>query len=69
MGFGAVRWVEVVPVGEHLQLEVGEDVAEACGDFPVLLAVAQSSEGEVDRSGEPGQRATVQVEGVEGTGE
>ena len=55
LGLDPVRWVEVVPPLEHLELEVREHSAQPLRDLPVLVRVAERAEGEVDGAIETAQ--------------
>ena len=56
-----MRRVEVMPLFEHLELEVREDPAEPHGDLAELVGVAQPAESEVDGPIEGCQRIAVEV--------
>ena len=54
-----MRWVEVVSLLEHFQLEVWEDPTHQGGDLAVLVGVAASAQSEVDGAIEACQRSAI----------
>src|SRR5687767_6710796 len=60
-----MRRVEVVALLEHLELEVREHVAQTLRDLFVLIRVAESAEGEVDRTVEAPEGIAVDLARLE----